>query len=113
MKWILAFLLLVLLTLQFKLWVGEGSYGGVQGLKHEIILQETENEDLELRNELLYREIAELKAGQDAVEELARSELGMIREGEIYYLLVDEEDAEEQEGKDGPAPQIPLRPEAE
>lgn len=92
MKWVLVFLLFVLLTLQFRLWVGEGSYASVQGLKQEIEQQQTENDGLAARNETLYREVSELKTGQDAVEEIARSELGMVREGETYYLLVDEDD---------------------
>lgn len=110
MKWVLVFLLFVLLTLQFRLWVGEGSYAGVQGLKEEIEQQQSENEGLEARNETLYQEVSELKTGQDAVEELARSELGMIKEGEIYYLLVDEEDkkTEESSAESGQVREAPL-----
>lgn len=91
MKILIVFLFLLLAGLQFRLWAGQGSFAHATRLKDEIAAQEVENATLEQRNEVLYREVDELKTGMDAVEERARSELGMIREGETFYLIVEEE----------------------
>ena len=96
MKILIAFLLLLLAGLQLRLWAGQGSLAHVKRLEDEIAAQEVENATLEQRNDVLVREVDELKTGMDAVEERARSELGMIREGETFYLIVEEEQEEEQ-----------------
>ena len=96
MKILIAFLLLLLAGLQLRLWAGQGSLAHVKRLEDEIAAQEAENATLEQRNDVLVREVDELKTGMDAVEERARSELGMIREGETFYLIVEEEKEEEQ-----------------
>lgn len=97
MKILIAFLLLLLAGLQLRLWAGQGSLAQVKRLEDEIAAQEAENATLEQRNEVLVREVDELKTGMDAVEERARSELGMIREGETFYLIVEDEKEKEQE----------------
>lgn len=89
MKFLLGALLLLLLLLQWRLWSGTGSLQDIQRLEAEIRAQELENAELERRNELLRREVADLKTGQDAIEERARSELGLVRRGEYFYLIND------------------------
>lgn len=88
---LIATLLLLILYLQFRLWIGEGSYAWLTALDNEIEQQEAENAGLEMRNAFLYEEIDQLKHGLDAVEDHARSQLGLIREGETFYMILDED----------------------
>ena len=92
LKWITAILVILLLGLQYKLWVGEGSLAHVARLEAEIEQQTKENERLKQRNKILYTEVQELKSGLDAIEERARNELGMIKEGETFYLVIEPEE---------------------
>ncbi len=84
-------LILLLAGLQYRLWVGEGSFAEVAQLKREIAEQEKENQRLRARNDVLAREVSALKTGTTLLEERARSELGMIKEGETFYMIVDPE----------------------
>ena len=84
-------LLLVLLVLvQFRLWVGDESLAEVWRLQTAIDAQRSENALFAARNQRLDAEVRDLKEGLEAVEERARLELGMIRKDEIYFQLVDE-----------------------
>ncbi len=89
MKWIGIVLIILLLGLHFRLWVGEGSLAEVWAMKSKIVEQEQHNDQLKLRNELLKAEVADLKRGLEAIEERARMDLGMIKEGETFYRLVE------------------------
>ena len=89
MRWLLLILTLVFLGLQFKLWVGEGSLAEVWHLKGAVEQQRAENAQLQERNRALDAEVKDLKQGLEAVEERARSELGMIREGETFYQVIE------------------------
>ena len=88
MKVLLAILLLVLVLLQLKLWFGEGGYRDVQRLAVRVEEQARENEALALRNQELQAEVEDLRQGLEAIEERARSELGMIKEDEEFYQVV-------------------------
>ncbi|MEW7980700.1 MAG: cell division protein FtsB [gamma proteobacterium symbiont of Phacoides pectinatus] len=88
MRLLIATLVLLLLVLQYRLWVGEGSLAEVHLLKREIAAQQDELATLRERNRALEAEVLDLKQGLQAIEERARSELGMIREGEIFYQVV-------------------------
>ncbi len=90
MKTILVILVVLLGLLQYKLWVGDGSLSEVWQLKQKIGAQDSENGLLRQRNRQLEAEVQDLKEGLDAAEEHAREELGMIRRGEVFYLVVDE-----------------------
>jgi cell division protein FtsB len=85
---LLAILLLVLLALQFKLWFGEGGYRDVQRLAQRVEQQAQENEVLAQRNRELQAEVEDLRQGLEAIEERARSELGLIKENEEFYQVV-------------------------
>lgn len=89
MKWCLAILLLVLLQLQYRLWVGEGSFAHINELKNGIAEQRAVNRRLRSRNDMLELEINGLKNGLTGIEAKARSELGMIKEGETFYMFVE------------------------
>ena len=82
-------LLAALVALQLKLWFGAGGRGEVEALQASVRQQEAENAQLRQRNAALAAEVEDLKSGTAAVEERARSELGMIKPGEIYYRVVE------------------------
>jgi cell division protein FtsB len=82
--------MLILVLLQLRLWTGTGSLQDINRLEQNIAAQEQENAGLQLRNEGLRDEVTELKTGMDAFEERARSELGLVRKGETYFLIIDE-----------------------
>lgn len=87
-------LLLVLLALQIQLWVGEGSIGQQRQLKQQIAEQQQNNAELEARNQEIVLEIESLgddAQGDEGIEERARSELGMVQEGEVFYMMIEEE----------------------
>lgn len=89
LKLVIGLLLALLIGLQFRLWVGDGSLSEVAGLKHQLADQQAELDQLKARNELLRDEIAELKKGLEAVEARARGELGMIKDGETFYQIIE------------------------
>ena len=87
---ILALVLLILLVwLQYKIWLQDGGIPEVLQLQQEVESVKTEVGKLEERNASLDAEVQDLKKGLDAIEERARSEMGMIREGEVYYQVID------------------------
>tara|TARA_R100001377_G_scaffold84913_2_gene69598 strand:+ start:683 stop:955 length:273 start_codon:yes stop_codon:yes gene_type:complete len=90
MKVLVSVLVLLFLILQFNLWVGEGSFSQLRELDAQVEGQEVENLTLVERNQELEGEVVDLKEGQDAIEERARSEFGMVKEGETLYIIVDE-----------------------
>ena len=83
-------LLLVILALQVRLWTGQGSLAHVSGLETQVERRVAENESKQRRNAILKAEIIDLKQGLDAVEDMARSELGLIKKGETFFMLVDD-----------------------
>lgn len=89
MRWFWLLLFAILIGLQYRIWVGEGSVAEISGLKARIAEQHEQNQKLEARNEQLKAEVADLKQGLEAIEERARTELGMIKEGETFYQLVE------------------------
>ncbi|MDD9897273.1 MAG: septum formation initiator family protein [Gammaproteobacteria bacterium] len=89
MKIINGVLIVVFLVFQFQLWLGDDSVRELNMLQSELDAQRQVNSDLEERNRLLEIEVVDLKTGLEAVEERARSELGMIEEGETFYLIVE------------------------
>ncbi|MBB3104473.1 cell division protein FtsB [Azomonas macrocytogenes] len=87
--WLFLLLVLLLGGLQYRLWVGEGSLAQIAELKKQISDQHDENERLLERNRLLQAEVMELKQGMETVEERARHELGMVKQGETLYELAE------------------------
>jgi cell division protein FtsB len=90
MKWAAVGLVLLLALLQYRLWLAEGSLAELHRLDEQLLRQEALNLDLRVRNEQLEQEVLELQQGLETVEERARQDLGMIREGEVYYQVVEE-----------------------
>ena len=89
MRSIIIFLLLALIGLQYKLWLGDGSVLQWLRLEHKLVAEEQENKNLAVRNRVLEADILELKSGEQALEEQARYELGMVKDGEVYYQCAD------------------------
>ncbi|MDN3699073.1 MULTISPECIES: cell division protein FtsB [Vibrio] len=86
-------LLLVILLgwLQYTLWLGKNGISDYYSVHNEIDVQQQVNTKLQARNNEMFAEIDDLRQGLDAVEERARNELGMIKEGETFYRLIDED----------------------
>jgi cell division protein FtsB len=89
MKKLFVVLLLLLAYLQFRLWFGDGSLPEVWQLHQEVELLREDNVRLRERNDALDAEVRDLQQGSDAIEERAREDLGMIREGETFYQVVE------------------------
>lgn len=88
MKWLLSLLTVLFLLLQYKLWVGDGGVPDVIHLQHEIENQLIYKQQLDERNAALAAEVKDLKQGLDAIEERARSEMGMVRKDEQFYQIL-------------------------
>jgi cell division protein FtsB len=87
--WPVLALLLILAALQAKLWMGAGGLPDARALRQDVTLQRAENKKLQERNDALSAEVEDLKSGEAAVEERARSELGMVKPGETFYRVVE------------------------
>ncbi|AAU28107.1 TPA: cell division protein FtsB [Legionella pneumophila] len=89
MRPIFIILIVALVALQHKLWLGDGNI--IQWIKLEKKLEahKSQNDKLAARNKALEADIKELKSGDQALEEQARYELGMIKQNEVYYQFVD------------------------
>lgn len=86
---IISLLLIVFLALlQYRLWFGKNSVPDYLALKDEMQRQQLANEKLTQRNKLIYADIDDLKSGLEAMEERARNELGMIKQGETFFRLI-------------------------
>ncbi len=91
MKILVVILLFLFLLLQYDLWVGEGSMATVHHLQQAVQNQQQENAKLKQRNAALAADVRDLKQGQEAVEERARTELGMIKKGETFIQVTSDE----------------------
>ena len=93
MRWLLAILVVILVVLQYRLWIAEGSMAEKRRLEQQVVEQTEVNRQLSQRNAVLEREVLELQSGNDGVEQRAREELGLVREGETFYHFVDKKPA--------------------
>lgn len=84
-------LVVCFVALQLRLWIGEGSLADIWRLQGEIKRQEQENYLTAERNKRLQAEVKNLKGGLDAVEERARTQLGMVKEDETFFLIIDDD----------------------
>jgi len=88
MKWLALSLLAVVLALQYRLWMSDDGVRELARLDAAVERQKAENDELEARNQQMVAEVADLKAGMAAIEERARSELGMIGRNETFNQVV-------------------------
>jgi cell division protein FtsB len=89
LRWVALVLVIVLIALQVRLWTGQGGLRDVWRLQQRVAEQKAENDRLKKRNETLSAEVEDLKHGEEAIEERARSELGLLKPGETFYQVVE------------------------
>lgn len=90
-KWIAFFLIAVLSALQYRLWFGKNSVSDFQNKQAQITTLTQQNANLRQRNQLLRADIDDLQLGVESMEERARNELGLIKEGETFYRILPKE----------------------
>lgn len=89
MKKIIILLVVLLLLLQYKIWLGDGGIPRILELQKEVDTVQLQVDKLKERNQALEAEVNDLKKGLHAIEERARSDLGMIGKDEVYYQVID------------------------
>jgi cell division protein FtsB len=89
MKLLTLALATLILLIQYPLWLGKGSWLRVLEVDQQIHSQRDTNRRLQARNKALEAEVSDLKVGLEAIEEQARSELGMIRQDEIFFQILE------------------------
>ena len=104
MKFLAAGLLVLLVLVQYRLWFGDGSVREVAQLQTQITAQEEQNSRLRERNRTLAAEVQDLKKGTTAIEERARTDLGMVGKSETFYQVVSPKDAPDGSTAPTPAP---------
>ena len=82
-------LALLIAALQYPLWLGKGSWLKAWEVDQELTKQNTENARLKARNASLDAEVKDLKTGYEAIEERARSELGMVKQDEVFFQILE------------------------
>ena len=90
MKVLTLILIALIALLQYPLWLGKGSWLKVWEIDQHVTRQHEINQKLQTRNAALDAEVRDLKQGHEAIEERARSELGMIKQNEIFFHIVNE-----------------------
>ena len=101
LRYVLLLLLILLIALQVRLWTGHGGMRDVWRLKERVSEQKAENAKLKARNDTLAAEVDDLKHGDEAVEERARAELGLLKPGETFYQVVEPGPGEAKTGGTG------------
>lgn len=91
MRWLTLILIALIAALQYPLWLGKGSWLRVWEVDHEATQQKEINQKLRARNASLDAEVRDLKQGYEAIEERARSELGMIKRDEIFFQVLEQQ----------------------
>lgn len=89
MKSLAALLIILALFLQYRLWTGEGSIEQIREYQQRIDVLEKQVRKKKERNDSIYAEVLDLKKGQEALEERARYELGMIKKEETFFQVIE------------------------
>ena len=89
MKILLSIIILLVILLQYRLWNGDGGIEEIKAYQQRLDDLQEQVEEKKERNEALYAEVEDLRKGQEALEERARDELGMIREGETFFQVLE------------------------
>lgn len=91
MRWLTLLLAGLLIAIQYPLWFGKGGWLRVAEIERQVATEKASNEKLRARNAALEAEVHDLKSGYEAIEERARSELGMIKQDEIFFQILQDE----------------------
>jgi cell division protein FtsB len=89
MRVIIAIIILLIIHLQYRIWVGDGSFSQIDAYQQRLDELKKQAEEKRQRNEALYAEVLDLRKGQEAIEERARDELGMIKEDETFFHVLE------------------------
>lgn len=89
MKILVVVLVLLIAALQYRLWLGDGGISEIRTYEKRLADLKLQVEEKQHRNEALYAEVVDLRKGQEALEERARDELGMIKEGETFFQVIE------------------------
>ena len=89
MKILIAIIILLITHLQYRLWMGDGSVAQIDAYQLRLDDLKAQVEEKRERNEALYAEVLDLRKGQEAIEERARYELGMIKEDETFFHVLE------------------------
>jgi cell division protein FtsB len=87
MRWLALFFIALIVALQYPMWLGKGGWLQVREYDRQVAEQREQNAKLKARNEALDADVRDLKTGYEAIEERARSELGMIKQDEVFFQL--------------------------
>ncbi|MEQ1546590.1 cell division protein FtsB [Methyloglobulus sp.] len=90
MKILIAIIMLLIIHLQYRLWVGDGSVFQIKEYQARLDVLKEKTKEKKERNDALYAEVLDLRKGQEAIEERARDELGMIKENETFFQVIEE-----------------------
>ena len=88
MRWISLILTALILLLQYPLWLGKGGWLKVWDIDQQVEAQKKINQQTQARNAVLDAEVRDLKQGTEAIEERARSELGMVKPDEVFFQII-------------------------
>jgi cell division protein FtsB len=91
MRWLTLSLLGLLIAIQYSLWFGKGGWLRVAEIERQVAAEKASNEKLRARNAALEAEVRDLKSGYEAIEERARSELGMVKQDEVFFQILPDE----------------------
>ncbi len=118
MRWLALTFIALIAALQYPMWLGKGGWLQVREFDRQLGVQKQANATLKRRNDALDADVRDLKSGFEAIEERARSELGMVKQDEVFFQLRQRSDrgseglpAGAPRSADGPA-SLPIRPAA-
>jgi cell division protein FtsB len=87
MRWLALIFVAAIVALQYPMWLGKGGWLAVRELDRQVAMQRDANAKLKARNDALDADVRDLKTGSEAIEERARSDLGMVRQDEVFFQL--------------------------
>jgi cell division protein FtsB len=118
LRWLALAFVVLIAALQYPMWLGKGGWLQVRELDRQLAAQRDGNARLKARNDALDADVRDLKTGFDAIEERARSELGMVKQDEVFFQI----QQRSEQAIDAPPPQasgpsgetatLPIRPAA-
>jgi cell division protein FtsB len=113
LRWLALAFVVLIVALQYPMWLGKGGWLQVRDLDRQLAAQRESNARLKLRNDALDAEVRDLKNGFEAVEERARAELGMVKQDEVFFQLQQpprQPEASPSTVASGPPTSLPIRP---
>ena len=116
MRWLALAFVALIVVLQYPMWLGKGGWLQVREFDRQLAAQKEANAKLKVRNDALDADVRDLKAGFEAIEERARSELGMVKQDEVFFQLRQRPESSADAGQDAAKPSspgttsLPIRP---